>query len=335
MAEAQPMKGRKKQGGTRGASAMDGEQVSPGEGATRREADEITGMESGVFERTPATEAIFKRNKAVTWRSVLLCLLLLPINSFWVVQMEVVRYSAHPTTISLLFNTVFILLCLTLLNRWVARLNPRAALERGELLLVYSVLCIGSVVSGHDMLQVFVPMLTYSFKHADTTNTWATLVNPHLRPHLFISDESIWKSYYLGNDSLWRWKYVSAWFPVVCIWTLFVTMLLFVMTCINSILRKQWTDNERLTYPIVQLPMQITSEQAFEPKGLFRNRLFWMGFVIAGAIDMINSLNYYHPNIPTVLTPGFGQSFLDIGPFFTQKPWNAIGWTPVFVLFRL
>lgn len=269
------------------------------------------------------------QRRAVTWRSVLLCLLLLPINSYWVVQMEVIRYSAHPTTISLLFNTIFELLCLTLLNRVVSRFAPRLALERGELLLIYSILCIGSCVSGHDMLQVFVPMLTWSFKHADTTNTWSTLVNPHLRPGLFISDPDIYRSYYLGNDSVWHWKYIRAWLPVTLAWTLFVSVLLFVMICINAILRKQWTDNERLTYPIVQLPMQITSEQSFQPHGLFRNQLFWLGFAIAGMIDMINSLNYYYPSIPTVLTPGFGQSYLDIAPFFATKPWNAIGWTPL------
>jgi hypothetical protein len=269
------------------------------------------------------------RAKAVTWRSVLLCLILLPINSYWVVQMEIVRYSAHPTTISLLFNTVFILFCLTLLNRLVRAFAPNVALQRGELLLIYSILCIGSCVSGHDMLEVFVPMLSWSFKHANASNGWNTLINPHLPKTLFISDPAIYKGYYLGNDSLWHLKYLRAWLPVVCIWTLFISMLLVVMLCVNAILRKQWTDNERLTYPIVQLPLQITSEQAFQPKGLFRNRLFWMGFLIAGTIDMINSLNYYYPSIPTILTPGFGQSFIDIGPYFTQKPWNAIGWTPL------
>jgi len=267
--------------------------------------------------------------KAVTWRSVLLCLLLLPLNSYWLVQMEVVRYSAHPTTISILFNTVFILLCLTLLNRQVARRFPRAALQRGELLLVYAILCIGSCVSGHDMLEVFVPMLTWSFKHANGSNNWDHLINPHLPKALFISDPAIYKGYYIGNDSLWRLNYIRAWLPVVLAWTVFVTLLLAVMLCINAILRKQWTDNERLTYPIIQLPLQITSEQAFQPKGLFQNRLFWIGFLVAGLIDTVNSLNYYYPNIPTILTPGFGQSFLDLHPFFPNKPWNAIGWTPV------
>ncbi len=293
--------------------------------AARLETTEAEAAEASARARA----AVGANGRAVTWRSVALCLLLLPINAYWVVQMEVVRYSAHPTTISLLFNTVFILLCLTLLNRGLLRIAPRIALERGELLLVYSVLCIGSCVAGHDMLQVFVPMLTWSFRHADGSNNWANVINPYLRKGLFVSDEQIYKGYYLGNDSIWHVKYLVAWLPVVTIWTLFVTMLLFVMLCVNAILRKQWTDNERLTYPIVQLPLQITNEQAFQKQGLFRNRLFYIGFCIAGAIDFINSLNYYYPTIPTILTPGFGQSYLDIGPYFAVKPWNAIGWTPV------
>src|SRR5579871_4386442 len=274
-------------------------------------------------------DAPLPRGKGVTWRAVLLCLALLPVNSFWVVQMEMVRYSAHPTTISLFFNTIFILLCLSLVNRGVTRLAPRWALRRGEMLLIYSVLCLGSCVCGHDLLQVFVPFLTWSFRHATDANQWDTLFNPHLRRGLFVSEESIYRGFYNGNDTIWRLTYLRVWLPVVTAWTLFFTVLLFVMLCINAILRKQWTEHERLTYPIVQLPLQISSEQAFQSGGLFRSRLFWIGFTIAGAIDTLNSLNYYYPFLPTVLTPGFGQSFIDIGPYFTGKPWSAIGWTPV------
>jgi hypothetical protein len=277
--------------------------------------------------RSPKTEPAYQ--PAVTWRSVLLAALLLPVNSFWVVQMEVIRYSAHPTTISIFFNTIFELFVLTLLNRMVRRVRPQWALTRGELLLIYAVMSISSCVSGHDMLQVFVPMLTWPFKHADSSNGWKALFEPHMRLGLYVTDPAIYRGYFIGNDTLFRSHYIKAWFPVVCVWTLFVSTLLFVMICINSILRKQWTDNERLTYPIIQLPLQITTEQAFTANGLFRNRLFWIGFIVAALIDTINSLNYYYPSVPTILTPGFGESFLDLGPFVTQKPWNAIGWTPV------
>ncbi|HEY3281445.1 MAG TPA: DUF6785 family protein, partial [Armatimonadota bacterium] len=63
-------------------------------------------------------------SKAVTWRSVLLGSILTPINCYWVIQMERVRYSAHPTTISILFNAVFGVLIVYMLNRLVARRRP-------------------------------------------------------------------------------------------------------------------------------------------------------------------------------------------------------------------
>ena len=42
----------------------------------------------------------------------------------------------------------------------------------------------------------------------------------------------------------------------------FIAALLFVMLCVNAIVRQQWTRNERLTYPIVQLPVAMADPQA-------------------------------------------------------------------------
>jgi hypothetical protein len=72
----------------------------------------------------------------------------------WVVQMEMVCYSAYPTIISLFSNVVFIVLVLTLINRKIERIAPRFALTHGELLFTYSVLAIGSCLCGHQMFQI-------------------------------------------------------------------------------------------------------------------------------------------------------------------------------------
>ena len=103
------------------------------------------------------------------------------------------------------------------------------------------------------------------------------------------------------------------------------------LQCVNAILRKQWTDNERLTYPLVRLPLEITAQAPGGPGGtpLTRQQLFWVGFVLAAVVDTVNALNYYYPAIPSILTPGNGQSFLDLHQFVTARPWNAIGWTPL------
>ena len=50
----------------------------------------------------------------VTWRAVLIGLVLIPVNSYWVMQMEAVYYSAHSTAFALFFNVVFTVLTATL-----------------------------------------------------------------------------------------------------------------------------------------------------------------------------------------------------------------------------
>ena len=43
----------------------------------------------------------------VTLKSILIAVVLIPINCYWVIEMEVIRYSGHPVTISLFFNVIF------------------------------------------------------------------------------------------------------------------------------------------------------------------------------------------------------------------------------------
>jgi hypothetical protein len=268
--------------------------------------------------------------RAVTWRSLLLALLLIPANSYWLVQMERVRYSSHPTTISLFFNVVFILLVVTLVNTAVSRRWPRLALERGELLVVYAMLTIASTPPAHDMFQVLVPMLAWPYRFSDTTNRWLPLFGQYLPHWAMAPDKTGTLGYFTGNSTLYTARHLLTWLTPALLWCAFTSTLLFVMLCINTLLRKQWTDRERLTYPLAQIPLELTAgvNEGRLPQ-MFRNRLFFIGFALAGIVDIINGLNLYYPWIPPVLTPGFGQSFIDLRPYFPDKPLNAIGWTPV------
>ena len=76
------------------------------------------------------------------------------------------------------------------------------------------------------------------------------------------------------------------------------------------------TERERLTYPIIQLPLQFTDEKS----GFFKNKLMWFGFSVAAVISIVNLLNSIYPPVPYI--PVKRQS---ISHFFTEKPWNAMG----------
>lgn len=99
-------------------------------------------------------------------------------------------------------------------------------------------------------------------------------------------------------------------------WTLFIAALLLVMLSINTLVRRQWDEREALTYPLTQLPLEIT-----HPTGrLFRQRLLWLGFGIAGGIDVLNSFSYFYPSLPHIRIEEY-----DLRQFFPGPPWNAAG----------
>ena len=105
-------------------------------------------------------------------------------------------------------------------------------------------------------------------------------------------------------------------------WSAFIIALHLVMLCINLMLRKRWVESEHLSYPIIQLPLEMTqSHQRF-----FRNRWMWLGFAIGATIDIINGLNFLFP-----VAPSLGGKLYDLRRLFTERPFNAIGWSPIAV----
>ncbi len=274
---------------------------------------------------TPLTPT---RARGVTPRALLLGLALMPVNAYWVVMMENIRYSAHPTTISLFFNCIFILVILTGLNGLVARVRPRWAFAQGELLLVYAMLCIGSCMAGHDFIQMLVPNLTWPLAQSNTSNNYLPLFGRYLPQWAMVPGIDKRSAFYLGHGHF-EADGLQAWLPAILIWTGFVVLLLWTMQCVNVLLRKQWTDNERLTYPLTKIPLEITDAQPFgrgrSSLPLTQSRLFWLGFFLAAAIDTTNALNYYYPAVPAVLA----SNVTDLGQSLSTKPWHAVGWTPL------
>ena len=92
------------------------------------------------------------------------------------------------------------------------------------------------------------------------------------------------------------------------------------MLCMNVLIRKRWSEEERLSYPIVQIPLAMTDPKS----GFWSNRLMWIGFALAAALDGLNGLNYLYPSIPAL--PYRGDD-LDLSRFVPDRPWNAIGAT--------
>ncbi|MBC8234267.1 hypothetical protein H8E77_32360 [bacterium] len=260
------------------------------------------------------TERISEK-ASVSVYTLLIGIVLIPINIYWNVQMELVRYSGLPTTISLFFNVVFNLLVLSLLNAGAKRFLKKSLFKPGELVVIYAMLSIGSAIAGHSMMEILPPMLGHPFWFATAENDWQDLFWRYIPRWLSIDDKNALRGYYEGDSTLYTIPHLKAWLTPVMAWSAFIFVVVFMMFCINIILRKQWIEREKLSYPIIQLPLSMTSS------GFFSNRVMWLGFGIVAIVDILNGLHFLFPNVPRVFDKRYYIHFSD-------RPLNAMGWIP-------
>ena len=262
---------------------------------------------------------IQRNYQGVTFRSLIIAVILIPVNCYWVIEMEVIRYSGHPVTISLFFNVIFSIFVLIALNLLLKKYLPKHTLTQSELLVIYIMLSLASGIAGHDMLEILVPMLGHANWFATAENEWAELFHRYLPRWLTVDNTSALSGYYNGEISLYSVDQIKAWLQPVLWWIAFIFALVFVMLCVNVIVRKRWTQSEKLSYPIIQLPLEMINPSL----SFFKSKFMWIGFAIAASMTVINGLSYFFPAIPQIPTR---VRYISL---FTEKPWNAIGTIPV------
>ena len=262
--------------------------------------------------------------RGVTLKSVIISLILIPVNCYWIMYTEMVWWGLFPTTMSLFFNAVFFVFVITLLNLLVQRIKREWAMTHGELLVIYVMLCMASAIASHDHTQVLIPMIGHVFWYDTPENEWRELLHRYMPTWGTVQDKYILEGFYEGQTTLYRIEVLKAWLGPALWWTSFIVVLVFVMLCINVVLRKQWTEREKLAYPIIQLPLEMTRDSGAK---FYRGKVFWTAFILVSLLNLINGLSYLFPTIPII-----GVRFRNIGNFFTDKPWNAIRLDPIFHL---
>ena len=235
------------------------------------------------------------QQRALTWRVLCIFAISAPINCYFLIQMELVRYT-FPTWVVPLSNVIFILTAVMLINGVIRLLNSNVALGQGELLFLYVTLSFATSLAGCDVFQAILSVLGHSFWFATEENEWRTLFWHHLPEWLTVSDRDALRGYYLGESSLYHSLHLRVWVPVVGAWLLLFTVIAFIFLCLNTILRRQWAQRERLTFPIIQLPLAMTNPTS----GFFRNKRMWIGFAIAAGISLFNGLSHLYPVIPHI-----------------------------------
>jgi hypothetical protein len=255
----------------------------------------------------------------VSVRAIGIACALMPILALWVVQSELIWYSGHSTAISLFFHVTFTVFLLSLMNMLVAQRWPKRALTGGELMTIYMMLSIAGTFCSHDFFQVMVPMLAYPNYAANPQNRWDELILKHIPAWAIVSDGEAIRGLAVGNSSLYKASILRAWAGPLSFWLLFVMVLMAALLSMNILLRQPWTEKERLSFPIIQIPMMLATGL----RGLLTSKLFWLAFVLTAAIDTVNGFHFFYPNVPEIpIVDAFKFS-----EYFVERPWDSIAWT--------
>jgi hypothetical protein len=271
----------------------------------------------------------------VTLRAIIIALLLILVNSHWQTYLSS-TLDIELTDLSLFSNVISILFVLVLLNygiKWLFERSERFAvpltkggvgglslslpLWQGELLTIYVMLATATALNGTDMIKCLVSLVSNGSWYATVENDWGNLFGKYLPNWLTISDRQILKGYYEGESTFYVDTYIKAWLPRAVVWSSFTVVLIFIMLCINTIVRKEWVRNERLTYPVAQLPFEMTQDS--KNLNIFSNKLMWIGFSIAAFISIVNQMHILYPVIP-----GIPVQPISLSQYFRTKPWNAM-----------
>lgn len=235
-----------------------------------------------------------------------------------VVQFGVLQFA--PPAVAALF-------ALALANQGLSRALKREWLSRADLMIIYSMMLTGVLVSTRGLTEKIIPPLAYLPYFATRENGLNEAITRHLPAWAVPFSPSVQagqapdaiREYYekLGAGQSLPW---GVWIPPLCAWFALVGCAILCFACLATILRRQWMDNEQLRFPLTSLPLAIIRDEV-EGQPFFRNRTMWAGFAVATIVFLVNGLSANVPDVPHFVTD------FSLNQFFTERPFNQIDYS--------
>ena len=235
-------------------------------------------------------------SRALTWRAVLLGLLVTVFVNTMSMYSEC-HGSGNFSWSYLPEGGVVPFVLLVGVNGLVGRVLPRLALSGGELLVVF---VMGLVSNCTSVFLMFMQLAAIVAPHyfASPANRWEQQLIPHLPPELIVGDRLAAKWMHeglpLGASIPW-----GAWAEPLAWWLPFLLVMLLTGYALVALFARQWQDHERLSYPLMQLPLLLAGQGPAHSRRAFASQpLFWIGLLIPVAFFTLNALRVLYPSLP-------------------------------------
>lgn len=200
----------------------------------------------------------------------------------------------------------------------------RRLLEQRPVLIAYSMVSVSAVLAGYGQIQLMLPVLGSLVWRGESMG-WGPLLE-RVPAWLIPRERSVIQGLFTGESAV-PW---GAWLLPLGCWCIFMMALYASMLFLAALLSRHWIHGERLTFPMSQLPLEMTAPR----NALLRNRLFWIGFVVPAVLESLIALNYYFPAIPAIEMKHKDMQSI----WFPERPFSVLrpfyfGFTPFIIGF--
>ena len=262
--------------------------------------------------------------RPMPWRAILLGAVLLPPFTYFGMVAYIVVQTATWMGDSLLRGPLLLLFLLTLSALLLRKLGSKLALDQRELLILFSMLSLGTAMCGTGWAMFVVPTIAGApVFYGETGNpAWLTWVDWIPKWFMVQDHQVIWDLHY-GQASLYTREALRALAPPLLTWSAFMVLLVTAHHAVSQLVAKPWIERERLTFPLTMLPLEMTR---VERPDFWRNRVMWAGFGLAALIESWNSVAYLYPAVPMLPVK------LIQWPAAPTRPFSGFGsiWTAVY-----
>ena len=254
--------------------------------------------------------------RGLTVRSFLIGLVLLFLSVLWVRQVELITFTCQITESIPPIPAIAVLLLFLVLRPLLPKLGGWFNLSRAEIGVVFLFVGLGSLMSAVGVTQAILPYLTVPFYFASPENDLGQLA-ANLPDWLGPRSPATILGFYEGSPGGVPW---GEWARPLAVWGAFLIAYWWTALCMWAAVRKQWTERERLTFPLLYLPLSLTETERPDDGAppFFKNPLTWVGFAAAVTYNGFNILHALNPNVAAL------GVYYPLGSVFTERPLSAM-----------
>lgn len=174
--------------------------------------------------------------------------------------------------------------------------RQRGGLTRRELLVIYSMVTVGAPVVAHGTLVWMLSITIGQREYARSLTEWPAVFFEYIPAWFAPAEPSSIEGFFQGQATV-PW---SLWLFPAAAWGLFFLALYLGNLCLLVIFRRQWAANERLSFPVAQVPLEAFQERATGEVWLSPGRALRLGFGLVFVAGLLFRLSTIYPSIPAL-----------------------------------